>query len=151
MKTTRPSYTVSARNVVFTPEAVITATFNTGTFHGPLSGLQAWVLENKATHVKGCVTELGKHGLYPCLRARDENMARALSILAGGVIAMGDGITYATRQMAMNAARTLMLAGLVMQPGDLAWGITEQAYANSAQALKPKQLTLEEQLADCPF
>lgn len=152
---TKAQYTVAARGVVFTPDAIITVQFSGGkTFTGPIESLASWVKENKVNQPMSCTTELGRHGIYPCIRATNERLAGALSVLAGSKLEVGDGITYVNRQMTMNAARTLMLAGYVFQPGDIAWGITELPYANAAKpAAQPRDMDaeLELQLEDAPF
>ncbi len=148
-------YTTEARQIVFNADIQLTATFKGGAvYKGNLGGIRQWAIDNNVDSPLSCVTEQGRHGLYPCLVATNEKIAAGLSVMAGCQIEVGNGSTFATRQQMRGHARALALAGIKLDYASFQWGITELPYANSPKAIKAKLTSdeqIELQLADSPF
>lgn len=131
--------TLQSRNVVFTPELDVTVTFKGGrVFVGKLADLRDWAIANEADAPLGCVIKGERHGIFPCIIAENDAIARALTQLTGAIIQKDDGATFATRSQMKQVARSLALAG--HRPTALAcqWGVTDLPYANT---IKPTLLT----------
>lgn len=149
-------YTTEARNVVFTPDVLIHATFKgSKSYAGELAGLREWAITNEVDAPLSCFTDLGRHGLFPCLVATNEKIATGLSVMMGTHIEQNNGATFASRLQMRGVAVALSRAGIRLDRESFQWGITELPYADGVKAAQPKQMTMDEalelQLADGPF
>src|SRR6478609_474204 len=149
-------YTTSAMGVVTDPNTIVTVEFMGGEcFHGPLGELTDWVRERRVNIPKLCTTEAGRHGIYPVLHVRNQRVAAACSMLRRHQVKVGDGLTFSSRAALRECYALMVRAGISVDHSAVCWGITELPYANAPQTLSklaaPKQLSLDEQMADSPF
>lgn len=130
--------TIGQRNVVFSPDVEIVATFKGGKkYSGLLGELKEWAIENDVDAPLSCHTSEGRHGLFPCIVAETNRMAGALSVLVGARIVKDDGATFATRNQMKQVARSMARAGFRVSAVSCLWGITELPYEEDSSA-KPK-------------
>lgn len=148
----RTNYTLNKQRITFAGEKHVNVRFKGGmTYSGPLSGLGEFTKEHNLSAVLECTTDEGRHGLYACLQATTEKVAVGMSVLSGCVITLNDGLTFATKEQMKPMLRSLRLAGIIVLPEMMKWGVTNEPFANARKTAAPRQMTLDEQMADSPF
>jgi hypothetical protein len=145
MKKNNIAYTTTARNVTWEGGRFITVLFKESSkpFVGKLGQLQDWIAERDVVGADGkrqwvidtpvsCITAEGRHGIYPVIYANTERAAIALSMLAGGPIAVDEGMTLYRRSDVRAKWRALKLAGIdPTTEVEIVWGITREPYAET--------------------
>lgn len=129
----------------------IVATFHGDkTYEGRLFGLALWAKIKDVGVLRECRIGGERHGLFPCLVARDESIASALSVYSGYEIAVGDGRSFFTRKDALECYRTLAKAGVPVTHECLVWAVSELPY-DSPKPKQPDQPSIAQQHAEAPF
>lgn len=153
------NYLMKSRGIVADASASVVACFKKGlTYRGSLADLPAWALQNQADAPLSCLVGGRRHGLYPCIIAKDRDTAKYLRSASGQSATPGDGVTFATLRQAEAVVGFMRRLGASISTLDIVWGITgqpvtQQLIAPHQQAIRsvPSAMSMEEQLADSPF
>jgi hypothetical protein len=151
------TYRVNERGLVSAPDEVVTLRFPRKTVEAQVCEIPNLLkVEGLSASMPIEVTVNGmKAGAFPCIIARSELSALALTATVGYPVQSGDGVSFATQYAARKAFERARSLGATLLDTELEWRLGS---VTSPKASDPQlrlnlsaQPSVEAQLADSPF